>query len=56
LLTDPEHEATAAQLRQAFAEERNRRQAATLYHADGHAVALRALPDYDAIFAVGTAL
>jgi hypothetical protein len=52
VVTDPAHKAAAAQLRQALAKERNRRQAATRYHADGHAVALRALPDYDALFSV----
>jgi len=52
VVTDPVHKATAAQLRRAFAEERQRRQAATRYHADGHAVTLRALPDYDALFGV----
>lgn len=52
VVTDPAHKATAARLRHAFAEERQRRQAATRYHADGQAVALRALPDYDAIFGV----
>jgi transposase len=52
VVTDPTHKATAARLRHAFAEERQRRQAAARYHADGHAVALRALPDYDAMFGV----
>jgi transposase len=52
VVTDPAHKATAAQLRHAFAEERQRRQAATRYHADGHGVSLRALPDYDALFGV----
>ena len=52
VVTDPAHKATAAQLRHAFAEERQRRAAATRYHADGHAVSLRALPDYDALFGV----
>jgi hypothetical protein len=52
VITDPVHKATAAQLRHAFAEERQRRQAATRYHNDGHAVTLRALPDYDALFGV----
>lgn len=52
VVTDPDHKATAAKLRQAFNEERQRRQAATRYHTDGHAVTLRALPDYDALFGV----
>ena len=52
VVTDPEHKATAAKLRHAFAEERQRRAAATRYHGDGHAVSLRALPDYDALFGV----
>jgi hypothetical protein len=52
VVTDPAHAATAQQMRQALAEERQRRQAATRYHTDGHAVMLRALPDYDALFGV----
>jgi transposase len=52
VVTDPAHQATAAQMRRALAEERQRRQAATRHHADGHAVTLRALPDYDALFGV----
>jgi ATP-dependent Zn protease len=52
VITDPAHRATAARLRQALAEDRHRRQAATRHHADGHAVMLRALPDYDALFGV----
>jgi transposase len=52
VVTDPAHAATAAKMRQALAEDRQRRQAATRHHADGHAVALRALPDYDALFGV----
>ena len=52
VVTDPAHRATAAQMRHALAEERQRRQAATRHHADGHAVTLRALPDYDALFGV----
>jgi transposase len=51
VITDPAHQATAAVLRQDF--ERNRqRVAAVREHADGHVVALRALPDYDALFGV----
>jgi hypothetical protein len=52
VVTDPAHAATAARMRQALAEDRQRRQAATRHHTDGHAVALRALPDYDALFGV----
>jgi hypothetical protein len=52
LVTDPAHRTTAARLRQALAEDRHRRQAAIRHHADGHAVTLRALPDYDALFGV----
>ena len=39
-------------MRQALAEDRRSRQAATRHHIDGHAIALRALPDYDALFGV----
>jgi hypothetical protein len=52
LVTDPVHKATAVTMRQALAEDRQRRAAATRHHTDGHAVALRALPDYDALFGV----
>jgi transposase len=52
VVTDPQHQATAATMRQALAIERQSRQAATRQHADGHAVMLRALPDYDALFGV----
>jgi len=52
VVTDPDHRATAVQMRQALALERQSRQAATRQHADGHAVMLRALPDYDALFGV----
>ncbi len=52
VVTDPAHQATAQRMRQALAEDRERRQAASRHHADGHAVALRALPDYDALFGV----
>ena len=51
VITDPEHVATAAQLRRAHA-----RQAAAdgraRRHADGHPVALRVLGDYDDLFGV----
>ena len=52
VVTDPAHRATAAQLRQALADDRERRQAATRHHSDGHPVPMRALPDYDALFGV----
>ncbi|MGW2207716.1 IS21 family transposase [Streptomyces sp. NPDC001774] len=52
VVTDPAHAATARRMRQALAEDRHRRQAATRQHADGHIVALRPLPDYDALFGV----
>jgi transposase len=52
VVTDPDHRATAATMRQALALQRQSRQAATRQHADGHAVMLRALPDYDALFGV----
>jgi transposase len=52
VVTDPEHAATARQMRQALALDREKRAAATRHHPDGHAVALRALPDYDALFGV----
>jgi transposase len=51
-VTDPEHAATAARMRQALAEDRRRRAAATRHHPDGHTVTMRALPDYDALFGV----
>ncbi|GAA2774196.1 IS21-like element ISMbo1 family transposase [Kitasatospora cinereorecta] len=52
VVTDPVHAATAQRMRQALALDRQKRQAATRHHTDGHAVALRALPDYDALFGV----
>ncbi|MFY1652755.1 IS21 family transposase [Solwaraspora sp. WMMB762] len=52
LVTDPVHKDTAQRLRQAFTEERHRRQVSVRHHSDGHTVALRALPDYDALFGV----
>jgi len=52
VVTDPVHAATAQRMRQSLAEERERRQAASRHRSDGHAVALRALPDYDALFGV----
>jgi hypothetical protein len=52
VVTDPAHAASAARMRTAFALDRQRRQAAMRHHPDGHAVTLRALPDYDALFGV----
>jgi hypothetical protein len=53
-ITDPAHQATAKQLRADLAARREERRTQRLQrtHADGHAVALRALPDYDALFGV----
>ena len=52
VVSDDDHIATAAKMRLALAQERKSRQAATRHHSDGHAVTLRALPDYDALFGV----
>lgn len=56
VITDPAHVATAHQMRLALAEQRHAEQRAqqggTRRHGDGHPVALRALPDYDALFGV----
>lgn len=52
VVTDPAHAATAARMRQALADERRHREAAVRRHTDGHAVMLRALPDYDVLFGV----
>ncbi|WP_018640737.1 IS21 family transposase [Parafrankia elaeagni] len=51
VITDPVHRATAAELRRDQAATR-RRHHALRQHTDGHVVALRALPDYDALFGV----
>ncbi len=51
-ITDPEHQATARMLRQDLAARRHQQQRSTRSHADGHVVAIRALPDYDALFGV----
>jgi hypothetical protein len=51
VITDPKHASMAAQLRAGCAADRRRRERARR-HADGHPVALRALPDYDALFGV----
>jgi hypothetical protein len=56
VVTDPAHVATAHQMRLALAEQRRAQQQAqqsgALRHSDGHPVAIRALPDYDALFGV----
>jgi hypothetical protein len=52
VITDAVHAENAKLMRQALAEDRRRRQAATRRHRDGHPVTLRALPDYDALFGV----
>jgi transposase len=49
-VTDPEHQAIARALRAEFAATRAR--PSTRSHIDGHVVALRALPDYDALYGV----
>lgn len=49
-VTDPEHQAIARALRAEFAATRAR--PCTRSHPDGHVVALRALPDYDALYGV----
>jgi hypothetical protein len=58
VVTDPAHVELAAQLRrdltraEAAARHGGSRASRTPQHADGHPVALRALPDYDALFGV----
>jgi transposase len=56
VITDPAHVATARQMRLALADQRRAQQraeqAGARRHSDGHPVALRALPDYDALFGV----
>jgi hypothetical protein len=53
-VTDPQHVATAKQLRNSFLATRARlaARASTRSHPDGHVVAIRALPDYDALFGI----
>jgi hypothetical protein len=48
----PRNASSAPAQREALAADRQRRQAALRQHADGHSVALRALPDHDALFGV----
>ena len=56
VVTDPDHVVTAHQMRMTVAEQRRAQQQAQQNgqrrHGDGHAVAIRALPDYDALFGV----
>jgi transposase len=51
-ITDPQHRALAKLLRAELAERRAAQRPATRNHPDGHVVALRALPDYDALYGV----
>lgn len=51
-ITDPEHQAIARALRTEFAATRDRARRSARSHVDGHVVALRALPDYDALYGV----
>jgi transposase len=52
-ITDPAHQATAKLLRAELAQRRREiDRETTRTHADGHVVAIRALPDYDALFGV----
>lgn len=50
-ITDPAHQVIAKDLRRAYST-RTRQRPAVRSHDDGHVVALRALPDYDALFGV----
>jgi hypothetical protein len=56
VITDQAHVATAHQMRLALAEQRRAQQQAqqsgARRHSDGHPVAIRALPDYDALFGI----
>jgi len=51
-ITDPHHQVTAKVLRAELAERRAMQRQGTRSHPDGHVVALRALPDYDALYGV----
>lgn len=53
VVTDPAHVTLAAQMRRDLAHHRRPcATAAARHHPDGHVIALRALPDYDALFGV----
>jgi transposase len=56
VITDPVHVATAHRMRLALAEQRRAQERAqqigARQHSDGHPVAIRVLPDYDALFGV----
>lgn len=52
VIVDPSHVAAAAVLRHELIDRQRQLRRATRHHLDGHAVALRALPDYDALFGV----
>jgi hypothetical protein len=54
VVTDPAHVETAKLLRREHAARRDADQRLARRHGDGHAVMLRALPDYDALFGVDT--
>ncbi|TQM01652.1 transposase [Pseudonocardia kunmingensis] len=51
-ITDPEHRAIARAMRTELTATRDRARRSTRSHTDGHVVALRALPDYDALCGV----
>ena len=51
-ITDPEHRSIARAMRTEFAAIRDRARRSVRSHTDGHVVALRALPDYDALYGV----
>jgi hypothetical protein len=51
-ITDPQHRAIAKVLRAELAERRAAQRPGTRSHPDSHVVALRALPDYDALYGV----
>jgi len=52
IVTDPAHVEMAGQLRRELARHRSTAGPRSPQHAEGHHVALRALPDYDALFGV----
>jgi Helix-turn-helix domain len=51
-ITDPQHQATAKLLRAELADRRAAHRPGIRSHPDGHVVALRVLPDYDALYGV----